>query len=102
MSGKQSEEERKVNKRKYKRTEGAAERAVVAKRLKRTEAKNTRLELALTKKKDDLAALGIVAFLSDGNEKEAMKIMRSPMVKKLHFFRKRQACQSIPIHLKIE
>ena len=51
LTGKQSEEERKANKRKHKRTEGAKERAVLAKRLKRMETKQTRLEESLTKKR---------------------------------------------------
>ncbi len=49
LTGKQSEDERKANKRKYKRTEGALERAVLAKRLKRMKEKKIRLEGAMTK-----------------------------------------------------
>ena len=85
MTGKQSDEERKANKRKYKRTAGAAERAVLAKRLKRMETKHTQLEEALTKKKDDLIALGIGPIPADGNEKELVKLLQSPRAHKLHF-----------------
>ena len=51
LKGKQSEEERKLNKRKYKRTEVAAERAVQGKKIKRMEAKQIRLDEALNKRK---------------------------------------------------
>ena len=88
LTGKQTEEERKVNKRKYKRTEGAAERAIVAKRIKRSEAKNTRLELALIKKKEDLAALGMGGLASDSSGKALMKIIGSPTATKLDFLLK--------------
>jgi len=85
LTGKQSEDERKANKRKYKRTEGALERAVLAKRLKRMKEKQIRLEGAMTKAKEDLDAVGIGHIALDGNGNELLKLMKSPKAKKLDF-----------------
>ncbi len=83
--GRSSEEERKANKRKYKRTEGALERAVLAKRLKRMKEKQIRLEEGLTKAKEGLDAVGIGHISMDGNGKELLKLLNSPKPKKLDF-----------------
>jgi hypothetical protein len=60
--GKQSEEERKINKRKYKRTEDALQRAVVAKKLKRLELRQEKAEAVLIQKREELKNLGLLVY----------------------------------------
>ncbi len=94
LIGKQSEEERKVNKRKYKRTEGALERAVLAKRLKRMKAKQIRLEETVTKAKEELETLGMGHIPMDDNGKALLKLLKSPKTTKLEFL---QLTTGVPI-----
>ena len=85
VNGKQSEEERKIKKRSYKRTPEALQRAVIAKKLKRLETRQEKAEELLERKREELTNLGIVGIPADGNEKGLMKILRSPQATKLEF-----------------
>ena len=74
--GKQTQEERKIKKRTYKRTAEALERAVVAKRLKRTEAKQIRAEELLEQRKEELRILDREGIPADGNGTGLMSILK--------------------------
>ena len=82
---KQSEEDRKIQKRSYKRTPEAAQRAVIAKKLKRLELRKEKAEAELVQKIDDLKRVGIVGIPQDGNEDGLMKLLQSPPMKKVEF-----------------
>ena len=88
VKGKQSEEDRKIQKQSYKRTAEAAQRAVVAKKLKRLETRQAKAELQLAQTREDLRNAGIVGIPPDDTGKGLIKLLQSPPVKKVDFLNK--------------